>query len=57
MQKSRNTAAGGVFIFLGLIIGIALGIHYHALTSHMFGGFAVGVALAGLVWLLDRMRD
>lgn len=57
MQKSRNTAAGGVFIVLFLFVGIYLGIRSHNLTAYMFGGFAVGVIVAVLIWLVDRRRS
>lgn len=56
MQKSRNTAAGGIFIALFLFAGIFLGIRNHNLSAYMFGGFAVGVAVAILIWLIDRKR-
>lgn len=56
MQKSRNTAAGGIFIVLFLFAGIFLGIRNHNLSAYMFGGFAIGVAVAVLIWLIDRKR-
>lgn len=56
MQKGRNTAAGGIFIFLGLVVGIALGVHNHQLSAYMLGGFAAGVLGAMLYWLYERKR-
>lgn len=56
MQQSRSTAAGGIFIFLGLLIGAAYGVSVGEPMLWMLRGFGVGVALAVLVWLIDRLR-
>lgn len=56
MQRTRNPTAGGFFIFVGTVAGIALGIRYHQLAIGMFGGFAAGLALSLIVWLIDRSR-
>lgn len=56
MQKRRNAAAGGIFLFLGPVVGAAYGISRNEAILWMLYGFAVGVALAVLVWLVDRWR-
>nr|WP_294849283.1 hypothetical protein [uncultured Sphingomonas sp.] len=56
MTKSRNTAAGGVFIFLGVLAGMILGVINHNLSAYIIGGTAVGIAVAIVVWLIDRSR-
>lgn len=57
MQKRRNAAAGGVFLFLGPVIGAIYGISRSEPILWMLYGFGAGVALAILVWLVDRWRD
>ena len=56
MQKRRAPAAGGIFLFLGPIVGVIYGISRHNVIPWMFYGFAAGVALALLVWFIDRRR-
>ena len=56
MQTSRSSAAGGIFIFLGLLIGAAYGISVGEPILWMLRGFGAGVVLAVLVWLIDRLR-
>jgi len=56
-MKSRSTAAGGIFIFLGLLIGAAYGINVGQPMLWLLRGFGIGIALAILVWLVDRWRD
>ena len=55
-MKSRSTAAGGVFIFLGLIIGAIYGINAGQPMLWLLRGLGVGVLLALLVWTIDRRR-
>jgi hypothetical protein len=55
MQR-RSTAAGGIFLFLGLLIGGAYGISVGQPMLWMLRGFGAGVVLAILVWLIDRWR-
>jgi hypothetical protein len=56
-MKTRSTAAGGIFLFVGPIAGAAYGISRGQPIQWMLLGFGVGVALAILVWLVDRWRD
>jgi hypothetical protein len=46
--------AGGIFIFLGLLIGTLTGVALGQPSLGMIAGFGVGTALAILIWLLDR---
>jgi UDP-N-acetylmuramyl pentapeptide phosphotransferase/UDP-N-acetylglucosamine-1-phosphate transferase len=58
-QKSKGTRspmAGGIFIFIGLLAGSILGIAYDKPSVGMIGGFAVGTAIALMIWLLDSFR-
>ncbi len=56
-MKTRSTAAGGIFLSLGTIIGAVYGISRGQPIQWMLFGFGAGVALAILVWLVDRWRD
>ena len=56
MQRRRATAAGGIFLFLAPVAGAIFGIGRGELILWMLYGFAAGVALALLVWLIDRRR-
>ena len=57
MKTRRNAAAGGIFLFLGTVVGAVYGISRSEPILWMLYGFAAGVALAILVWLLDRWRS
>ena len=57
MQKRRNAAAGGVFLFVGPIAGAVYGITRGEPILWMLAGFAAGAAIATLVWLIARTRD
>lgn len=56
MRDRRNTAAGGIFLFLGPVAGAVYGTGRGEPILWMLYGFAAGVLLAILVWLLDRWR-
>lgn len=56
MQKRRTPAAGGIFLFLGPIIGAAYGLSRGQPILWMLYGFGAGVAAAILIWLMDRRR-
>ena len=56
MPKPRNAAAGGIFLFLGPVVGALYGIGRGEPIQWMLYGFAAGVAIAVLVWLVDRRR-
>jgi hypothetical protein len=55
-MNSRSTAAGGIFIFLGLLIGAAYGVNEGQPMLWLLRGFGAGILLATLVWLFDRRR-
>jgi hypothetical protein len=55
-MKRRSSAAGGIFIFLGLIVGAVHGINSGQPMLWLLRGFGVGIGLAVLVWLFDRWR-
>lgn len=57
MTPRRNQAAGGIFIFLGTLAGLFVGASKGALALGMFAGFGAGLAIASLIWLVDRWRD
>jgi hypothetical protein len=56
MQRPRNAAAGGIFLFLGPIVGAIYGIGVGEPILWMLYGFGAGVAMAIIVWLIDRRR-
>lgn len=56
MQKRRTPAAGGIFLFLGPVLGAVYGISRGEPILWMLFGFAAGAALALFVWLIDRRR-
>ena len=56
MQKRRTASAGGIFLFLGPVIGALYGIGRGEPILWMLYGFGAGAALAALVWLIDRRK-
>ena len=56
MQQRRTPAAGGIFLFLGPVVGAVFGISRGEPILWMLYGFAAGAALALAVWLIDRRR-
>jgi len=56
MQDRCTPAAGGIFLFLGPVIGVLYGIGRGQPILWMLYGFAVGIALAILIWLVDKRR-
>lgn len=57
MQDRRTPAAGGIFLFLGPVIGALYGIGRGEPILWMLYGFGAGIALAVIIWLVDRWRD
>jgi len=53
----RSTAAGGIFLFLGLLIGAIYGINAGQPMLWMLRGLGAGIILALLVWAIDRRRE
>ena len=56
MRKRPNAAAGGIFLFLGSVVGALYGIGRGEPILWMLYGIGAGVALAVMVWLVDRWR-
>jgi hypothetical protein len=56
MKGDRTPAAGGIFLFLGPVAGAAYGAFVSQPIMGMLIGFAAGLALAIIVWLIDRSR-
>ena len=56
MPKPRNAAAGGIFLFLGPVIGAVYGINQGEPILWMLYGFGIGVLLAVIIWLVDKQR-
>ncbi len=52
----RPSAAGGVLVAVGAILGAVVGVSRQQPTLGMIVGIAVGAALAVVIWLRDRAR-
>jgi Na+/serine symporter len=55
-MKTRSTTAGGIFLFVGPVGGAIYGISRDQPIQWMLIGFCIGVALAIVVWLMDKRR-
>lgn len=55
-RHPSTAKAGGIFLFLGLLVGAIVGIIYDQPSMGMVGGFALGAAIATIIWLRDRTR-
>ncbi len=53
---SRPAMAGGFFIAIGLLLGIAFGIYVGQISLGMMAGFLIGCGVALLIWVIDRAR-
>jgi hypothetical protein len=53
-MASKTPLAGGALLALSLLGGVILGIVYRQPSIGFLTGLGVGLALLGLVWLLDR---
>lgn len=56
-SENRNSRAGGIFIVIGLLLGITGGIIWGQISLGLVIGFALGVAAAVGLWLVDRRHD
>lgn len=54
MSRSRPSAAGGVLIALGALIGFVVGYIVREPSAGLVIGVATGAALAIAIWLRDR---
>ncbi len=52
----RPTMAGGIFLFISLLVGAIAGTALGQPSLGTIAGFIVGSALALTVWLVDRNR-
>ena len=57
MNERRFSASGGIFLFLGPVVGALVGISRGEPILGMLFGFGVGATLALLVWIIDRRKD
>jgi len=57
MTNRRSPAAGGIFLFLGPVIGAVYGVEAGQPVVWMLLGFAVGVVVATAIWLFDRRKS
>ncbi|MBK7161448.1 MAG: hypothetical protein IPH79_02645 [Sphingomonadales bacterium] len=55
-REGKPRMAGGIFIFLGLLIGTIAGVYFNEASIGMMSGFAIGSAIAIAVWLMDRRK-
>ncbi len=56
MQRRSTPIAGGIFLFLGPVIGAVYGMSRGEPILWMLYGFGAGLVLAGLIWLVERRR-
>jgi predicted MFS family arabinose efflux permease len=57
MKETRNPLSGGFAIGLGALLGGLWGVRSGQAIVGLAGGIAIGVAIAVLVWLVDRHRS
>ncbi|MEO5938472.1 MAG: hypothetical protein ABIQ43_05625 [Sphingomonas sp.] len=55
-SRSKNPAAGGFLIAIGLTAGAVLGMTRGNALPWLLAGALVGIAAATAVWLIDRRR-
>ncbi len=56
-KPKQNSLAGGVFIAIGLTGGAIIGVLRGQGSAGMVIGLIAGIALAVIVWLVDRNRQ
>lgn len=56
MEPRKTMRAGGIFLFLGPMIGTLYGMGRGDPVLWMFYGFGLGILLALMIWLWDRRR-
>jgi len=55
-DQTSPSMAGGFFIFIGLIVGVAVGIYTGEISIGMISGFGLGILAAIALWIFDRAR-
>ncbi len=55
-RPSRTPMAGGFLLALSILVGVSIGVVERQASIGFLGGLGVGLALLGLIWLLDRRR-
>ncbi|MCD2324008.1 hypothetical protein LQ953_08295 [Sphingomonas sp. IC-56] len=54
--QSKTPVAGGCFLSLAILVGVAIGAMQGQASLGFVIGLGVGLAIAIAVWLRDRMR-
>lgn len=56
MNERRFSASGGIFLFLGPVIGALIGVSRNEPIIGMLIGFVAGAAFALIIWIIDRRK-
>lgn len=56
-MTSRNTRAGGCFLTVCILAGFVAGLAINNPMKGVLIGTGTGIALAVLLWLIDRRKD
>lgn len=56
MNERRFSASGGIFLFLGPVVGTLIGVSRNEPILGMLLGFGAGAALALIIWIIDRRK-
>jgi hypothetical protein len=56
MSGGKFTQAGGFILAASILIGAVVGAVLHQSTIGLLAGFVAGVAIAVLIWIVDRRR-
>ena len=56
-RRERNAVAGGCLIPLSIAGGLIWGADAHQLSLGFLAGLGIGLTLALLVWLVDRLWE
>jgi uncharacterized membrane protein len=55
-NDKRSPMAGGIFIFIGLLIGVVVGVAKNEASIGMIAGLAGGSIIALMLWIFDHFR-